>query len=61
MLEIRINNEPDYAKNYEYIVARISNGEFWFWGAYETKNRAEEVSHTVNGIIIHRLNMKKGE
>ena len=30
----KINNLPTYAKNYKYIVARLIDGDWWFYGAY---------------------------
>lgn len=49
----KINNIPDYAKEYDFIVARECDGEFWFYGAYETVNRAMEVAIAVDGHVIN--------
>lgn len=50
-----INNLPDYAKDYDYIVARICDNEFWFWGAYKTFNKAQNVADEINGIVVIRM------
>lgn len=50
-----INNLPAYASDYNYIVARICDNEFWFWGAYETFDRAQDVADEVNGIVVIRM------
>lgn len=47
-----VNNVPTYAKEYNYMVARECDGELWFYGAYETKERATEVAIEVRGIVI---------
>ena len=59
---IKINNEPEYAKNYEFVVARKVDGEFWFYGAYADGWKAEEVATEIHGIIFHnvRIQGKKG-
>lgn len=47
-----VNNVPDYAVNYQYWVVREVDGAMWFYGAYETDERAKEVAGTVNGIVL---------
>lgn len=48
---VDVKNVPDYAKKGDIIVARHSNGEFWFYGKYE-KNRAIEVAKEIGGVVI---------
>ena len=53
-----VYNVPTYAKEYNYMVARECDGKLWFYGAYETKERATEVAIEVRGIVVeqcHRL------
>lgn len=47
-----INNLPDYANDYEFIVARFADGEYWFWGAYADGWKAEEVAEKIGGVIF---------
>ena len=50
-----INNLPAYALNYEYTVARVVNGELWFWGAWDDESRACEVARELgNGVVVPR-------
>lgn len=42
MLE-QIKNLPDYARNYRYIVVRLVDDDFWFYGAYNAEFKAIEV------------------
>lgn len=58
MNEIRINNEPTYAKNYEFIVAREVDGEYWFYGAYADGFKAEKVAVEIDGVIFHDVRIQ---
>jgi hypothetical protein len=51
MTKINVRNLPDYAKRYMFIVSRLCDGELWFWGAYETKERANEVAKEIGGVV----------
>jgi len=51
-MEIKVNNTPAYAVNYEWIVAREIANEFWFYGAYNESERASQVANEINGIAI---------
>ena len=48
-----INNLPEYAKEKAFIVARICDGELWFWGAWDNQEKANEVAYGLeNGICL---------
>ena len=53
-----INNKPAYADDYEFIVARECDGEFWFWGAYENGFKAEQAAIEIDGVIFHNLRIQ---
>ena len=37
----------------KYVVARLVSGELWYYGRYETENRAKEVSEDFdNGLVL---------
>ena len=55
---IKIQNEPEYAKDYEFVVARKYDGEYWFWGAYENGFIADKVAHEINGVIFHDVRIQ---
>lgn len=46
-----INNLPAYANEYKYIVARRVDGELWFWGAWNDRNKANEVAIKIGGEV----------
>ena len=51
--KVEIYNCPDNMD--QYIVARLSNGELWFWGSYEDESEAIEVADEFeNGLVVKR-------
>ncbi len=58
MYEIKINNEPAYAKDYEFVVAREVDGEYWFWGAYADGFKAEQAATEIGGVIFHNVRIQ---
>ena len=56
-MEVKINNEPVYAKDYEFIVARECDNGWWFWGAYADGYKAEQAALEINGVVFHNLRM----
>ena len=57
-MEIKINNKPADADNYEFIVAKNCNGEFWFCGAYSNGFKAEQMATEINGVIFHNVRIQ---
>lgn len=51
MTKIYVKNLPNYAKKYMFLVCRFCDGEYWFYGAYATKHRADEVAHEIGGVV----------
>lgn len=49
---ITINNLPE--NHSAFIVARKSEGEYWYWGTYETEERAYEVAEEIGGQVFRR-------
>jgi hypothetical protein len=47
-----INNLPDYANEYTYVVATTVDGELWFYGAYNLRSKAFEAASACGGVII---------
>lgn len=49
---VRIKNLPNYPLA-GYIVARLVSGELWYYGCYETEERAKKVVEELgNGLIV---------
>lgn len=49
---MKINNMPATADNYKYIIVREVDGEMWYYGADNDRNRANEVALAVGGIVL---------
>lgn len=48
-----INNLPTYAENYKYIIAtQDENFDYWFYGAWNDGNKANEVAMEINGSVF---------
>lgn len=47
-----IRNVAEYAQNYKYIVARRVDGELYFWGAWNDRNKANEVAIEIGGEVV---------
>lgn len=57
-MEFTINNCPAYANNYEFIVVRLIDGEYWFWGAYANGYKAQIAACEVDGFIVHNVRIQ---
>ena len=51
-------NVPEYANHYEFIVVRLVDGAYWFWGAYADGFKAEQVALEVGGVIVHNVRIQ---
>jgi len=49
---VKINNLPDYAKKGFIVARKTDNGELWFYGIYENKEKASYVSREIDGICF---------
>lgn len=49
---MNINNIPEYAKNRAFMVCNEIDGELWFWGAYDDRNKANEAAMDIGGVVI---------
>lgn len=55
MAKFNVNVENTSKEDYSgrFVVARLVDGVLWYYGAYETEERAEEVrSEFENGIVL---------
>ena len=47
-----INNMPESAKNYSFVVVRLVDDEFWYYGCYNDMNDAVNVADEIDGIVV---------
>lgn len=58
MKNIKINNMPEYANHYEFMVIRNVDDQLWFYGAYSDGFKAAEVAHEIDGLIVHNVRIQ---
>ena len=56
--QIIIHNKPDYADDYEFVVARERDDGFWFWGAYEDGFKADKAASEIGGVVFHDVRIQ---
>lgn len=56
--KMKIKNLPDYAGLYDYVVYSSVNGEAWFYGAYNSVTKAQEVAEEIHGYIVEVRNIE---
>ena len=47
-----IKNYPTYADDFEFVVAVYIDNEYWFYGAYDDRNKANMVAKEVGGSVF---------
>lgn len=48
---VEINNVPKMVK--PYIVARVIEGELWFWGSWDNEETAHLHAIEIDGIVVY--------
>ena len=56
-----INNMPSYAYEHKFIVANVVEAKLWFFGAYDDRNRANEVAMTLGAGIVFEVDDDNNE
>ena len=58
-MNYNINNNPASADNYEFIVARKVNNEFWLYGAYSDGFKASNVASALgDAVVFHNVRIQ---
>lgn len=58
MENIKINNMPEYAGHYEFVVVRNVDDQLWFYGAYRDGFQADEIAHKIGGLVVHNVRIQ---
>ena len=65
MENLYILNMPDDEYEYEFVVCRKIDNDYWYWGRYTDGFKAEQAAVEIGGIVIHNVKIagkrKKGE
>jgi hypothetical protein len=56
-----INNLPDYYTAYPFLVARRVDDDWWFYGSYNTRERAADVAWREDGEVFTSDEVIKGD
>lgn len=49
---MKVNNIPAGAVSRKYVVARYVDGEFWYWGSWDSIDKATEVALTSPDLVV---------
>ena len=55
---MNLMNMPEYANDYEFVIAREVDGDYWFWGAYEDGFKADRIANEIGGVVIHDVRIQ---
>ena len=58
MENLNVMNAPADAFDYEFVVVREIDGDYWFWGKYTDGFKAEQVALEVGGLIVHNVRIQ---
>lgn len=58
---VKINNLPDYACNYNFTVAQLYEGKWWFWGSYFILQYAVEAAKEIDGMVFQPGEFEAGD
>jgi len=36
-----------------YIVARTCDGDFWYWGSWDSEETAHTVANDIDGVVVY--------
>lgn len=48
-MKVKVNNVTEGEE--KFVVARISDGELWYWGRYN-EEKAKEVAKEIEGVVL---------
>lgn len=51
-MKVKVNNVTEGEE--KFVVARVSDGEFWYWGRYN-EEKAKEVAKEIEGVVLEEI------
>lgn len=51
-MKVKVNNVTEGEE--KFVVARVSEGELWYYGRYE-EEKAREVAEEIGGIVVEEI------
>lgn len=52
-MKVKVNNVTEGEE--KFVVARVSGGELWYWGRFDTEQKAKEVAGEICGIVLEEI------
>lgn len=52
-----INNLPIYVKSYKYVIVREFDDEYWYYGADNDENNANETALAIGGYVFETADL----
>lgn len=51
-MRVTVNNIPEYAEGYKYILATVTDDELWFYGAFHDLREAHRIAEMVRPAVV---------
>lgn len=51
-MRVTVNNIPEYAEGYKYILATVTENELWFCGAFHDLREAHRIAEMVRSSVV---------
>lgn len=51
-MKVKVNNVTEGEE--KFVVARVSDGELWYWGRYN-EEKAKEVAKEIEGVVLEEI------
>ena len=50
---VMVQNVPEHISNKEHIVARVCDGQLWYWGSLMEAKNAEKACGKIDGVVLY--------
>lgn len=50
--KMKVNNVGENAKKYPWMVVRVHDGEYWYYGSWNSFDKAAEQAAEVGGCVV---------
>lgn len=62
MMNVQVNNLPDWALKCQWVVVRVVDGEVWFFDAWAHDRKADALAQAVeeDGFVVENPNWLQG-
>lgn len=50
-MSVKVKNVPAIVRN--FVIAKLSDGELWYWGSWNNEEIATQVAKEIGGLIVN--------